>query len=307
MYNRYLLYLSVSIILLLSNLTGCLDSFFPLSTTYESHPTKLTYDLAYGYEVVCSGSGKYEINYSCDIPEVLRGECIYELLYTNNYKQIREVNNTFIKWSIQQENDATYSLGLQVHVEAESFLISDLTGKNALSLQTIKSAHPEIVSKYTEAQSTETKNMINPLHPQIHHIAYLVAEEAATDNAFLLAKSLFVWLKENIEYQVHNGVKIVQPALETLQKKSGDCDDLSFLYVSLCRTLDIPARFIRGYLLSEETNGMITATAHAWTEVFVGNSLGNNGWIPVECAGCASSVESEIHQNIGVESAYHRR
>ena len=73
-------------------------------------------------------------------------------------------------------------------------------------------------------------------------------------------------------------------------------------YISLCKSLGIPARFIRGFLIEENT-----AIPHAWTEVFVGGDIGNNGWIPVECAGTSSNAETEIHQNFGVESANHLR
>ncbi len=41
------------------------------STTYESHPTKISYKIKYGYFINSTGSGNYEIKYDCDIPEVL--------------------------------------------------------------------------------------------------------------------------------------------------------------------------------------------------------------------------------------------
>jgi len=99
----------------------------------------------------------------------------------------------------------------------------------------------------------------------------------------------------------------VQPAALTLQKKTGDCDDLSFLYISLCRAVGIPARFIRGYLLSENNAGDVSATPHAWTEIFVGGSMGNNGWIPVECACQSPDMTTQVNQNFGVESTFHLR
>jgi transglutaminase-like putative cysteine protease len=92
----------------------------------------------------------------------------------------------------------------------------------------------------------------------------------------------------------------IQPASTTFQRQTGDCDDLSFLYISLCRAVDIPARFIRGFLVEEEN-----AVSHAWVEVFVGENIGIDGWIPVECAGTADNVEAEVNQNFGVEDAGH--
>ena len=75
----------------------------------------------------------------------------------------------------------------------------------------------------------------------------------------------------------------------------------------MCRSVGIPARFIRGYLLSEEDSGDVLATPHAWTEVFVGGSMGNTGWIPVECACDCDDVTVNVNQNFGVENAFHLR
>ena len=105
---------------------------------------------------------------------------------------------------------------------------------------------------------------------------------------------------------MHNDDTSAQPAGTTYQLKTGDCDDLSFLYISLCRSLGIPARFIRGYLV-EETDGTVSAVAHAWTEVFVGGNIGNQGWIPVECACPSKDMAVQVNQNFGVESVGHLR
>jgi hypothetical protein len=91
----------------------------------------------------------------------------------------------------------------------------------------------------------------------------------------------------------------------TFNLKSGDCDDLSVLYISLCRSIGIPARLISGYLI-EERNGEVVAVGHAWAEVFVGEGICDSGWVPVECSSSAS-LTVEVHQNFGVEDAGHLR
>ena len=122
-----------------------------------------------------------------------------------------------------------------------------------------------------------------------------------------MAKNLFIWLKENTTYQKHNGKETVQPAGTTCNIKTGDCDDLSFLYIALCRAVDIPARFIRGFIVEADDNGYVTTVPHAWAEVFVGGGIGNNGWIPVECACSSDEMEVQINQNFGLESVGHLR
>lgn len=166
--------------------------------------------------------------------------------------------------------------------------------------------YPDIVSQYTQPQSFDNQMLIDPARSSIASVAEAVFLATQSTNSFHVAKALFIWLKENIQYKIHTENNGVQPAVFTLQKKTGDCDDLSFLYISLCRSLGIPARFIRGYLLTDaKDTAMITP--HAWVEVFVGESVGNHGWIPVECACCTKNVEADVHQNFGVEDAFHLR
>ncbi|MEC3884045.1 transglutaminase-like domain-containing protein [Halobacillus sp. HZG1] len=57
-----------------------------------------------------------------------------------------------------------------------------------------------------------------------------------------------------------------------LQAKKGDCGEYSFLYASLCRSLDIPCRVMVGAF------AMGKHQAHVWNEVY----LEGEGWIPVD-------------------------
>jgi hypothetical protein len=285
---------------------GCLDNFTQLPTTYESHPTQITYILEYGYEVSCIGSGRYDISYRCDYPEVLSGTTLPTLLYKPNSKTKIIANNQMIWWNLSGVNETTYRLGFRVEAAASSVLVPDLSGEKALDINDIRQQYPEITSQYTRLQTNDSIVFIEPDNLAIRQTVQQVMTNLNTTNAFEVAKAFFVWLKTNVNYQIHPESEGAQPSRVTLQKKTGDCDDLSFLYISLCRSAGIPARFIRGYLL-DSIDGEVSATAHAWTEVFVGNKLANNGWIPVECACCTPSVEADLHQNFGIEKPFHLR
>jgi transglutaminase-like putative cysteine protease len=293
------------IIVLITVLSGCNTIISP--TTYEPTPTKVRYDISYGYLVNSTGTGRYEIVYWCNLPEVLVGNASYYLLYNNEFQIKTFVNNSFVHWNISGKGEQTYELGLAARVESESYLVDDLNGENAFTIKEIAETHPEIVNHYTHLQANETTHFIDPYDPNINAIAEKIQKNSKTNNSFLLAKTMFVWLKENIQYQTHPDYQGVRPAAVTLYNKTGDCDDLSLLYVSLCRAVGIPARFIRGFLLTSTDNGTAIAIAHAWVEVFVGETVDFNGWIPVECACCTTSIETDINQNFGVESALHLR
>ena len=296
----------MSVVTLVIVSSGCVDLDFLENgtTTYQLHPTKIQYDVSYGYNVTCSGTGPYEIRYLCDKPEVIQGSVSsLSLLHTMDY--ILMDDERVIFWNISGHDAAEYTLGVSASVFAESFLVADLNGNGALTVEDIALLHPDLVQQYCHKQGVGENVYIDPGHSDIQATATMIRNQTNSSNAFMLAQALFVWLKENTMYYLHNHKPHVQTAATTYQLRTGDCDDLSFLYISLCRSQGIPARFIRGYLI-DEIDGMVTAGAHAWVEVFVGGTDGNQGWIPVECA-CSASVNAEVHQNFGVEDVYHLR
>jgi transglutaminase-like putative cysteine protease len=51
---------------------------------------------------------------------------------------------------------------------------------------------------------------------------------------------------------------------EVLERGVGVCQDFAHVLLGLCRSLQIPARYVSGYLATE-----IASATHAWTEVFI--------------------------------------
>lgn len=73
------------------------------------------------------------------------------------------------------------------------------------------------------------------------------------------------WIHANVEY--HYGTSNASTsALETAEKRVGVCRDFTHLGIALCRSLNIPARMVVGYLYQLEPMDL-----HAWFEVFVGD------------------------------------
>ncbi len=292
------------IILFISFFSGCID-FYQNVAIYKSHPTKISYDINYGYYINISGEGKFTVFYECNLPEILKGTLNAELINKDSYEIVSVANNTLVQWN--ESNIGTNNLiyGVTANVTSEVFLVNSLEGKEALSLMEIKSNHYDIYDKYCKKQSYDNITYIDPEKSNIKSIALNVLNNANSSNSFIVAKKLFIWLKQNTIYQIHKENNIVQSAEDTFTKGSGDCDDLSFLYISLCRSIGIPSRFISGFLI-EENNGIISSVGHAWVEIFVGPRITGNGWMPVECS-CNADIKTDLNQNLGVENVYHLR
>jgi transglutaminase-like putative cysteine protease len=72
------------------------------------------------------------------------------------------------------------------------------------------------------------------------------------------------WLEREIAYE-YNTSSTSTSALETLATRSGVCRDFAHLGIALCRSVDIPARMVVGYLHELEPMDQ-----HAWFEAYVG-------------------------------------
>jgi transglutaminase-like putative cysteine protease len=307
--NKNVLIISTLFIGCMILFSGCADLFQDISlnkTTYASHPTRIRYHVTYGYQINLTGRGESTVIYKENLPTILSGLISNRTIINRLDAQTNIIgDNEIIIWNETFHDNQKIFLGVSADVMAESILTTDLSGSNALQIPEIKNIYPHLVSSYCSSQKNETITFIDPDNPQVKQIANMIRNNSKTNNSFLVAKDLFVWLKTHTTYQVHLIDQHIQPYYETLQKKTGDCDDLSFLYISLCRSLFIPARFIRGYLIDAQQTQM-TITPHVWVEVFVGGTIGDDGWIPVECAG-VGNINAEVHQNFGVEDAHHLR
>jgi hypothetical protein len=294
-------------IFLLTILTGCTELTTDSNLViYETSPTRVRYTIDYGYFINCTGLSNYEITYDCDLPEVLKGSVSWELLYKQYFENINLADNDLIRWSIEDFKTESYKLGVTTDVDASGFMVSDLSGKNALDISDIESSYPTIYDQYTKSQAIDGTVYVNPDNSMVKFTAENILAQTQGENSFIVAKNLFIWLKENTNYQTHTSDNTVQTAINTYNKGTGDCDDLSLLYISLCRSIGIPGRFIRGFFI-EKTGETVTVIPHAWVEVFVGGDLGGSGWISVECACTASSCEAQVNQNFAFESPGHLR
>ncbi len=281
--------------------SGCLETnLFESSTTYEESPVQITYDFTYGYTINLTGMGEANVFYQEYLPQSKEG-IIYSVdIIPNKYQQKEHNTNKLITWNQSIQDEYNQSYFIRSSILQNPIIIDDLTGENALTIDEIHLLHPEITATYCHSLGNETQTIIDPKNPLISTLAQSLNKNNGESNAFILGKQLFSWLKNHTSYEKHQTYQ-PQPALTTYETGVGDCDDLTYLYLSLCKAVGIPSRYIKGYLISNNT-----AVPHVWAELFVGPKVSETGWIPVECAGTGSST-SEIHNNYGIEDVQHIR
>ncbi|MES2508964.1 MAG: transglutaminase family protein [Pseudomonadota bacterium] len=78
------------------------------------------------------------------------------------------------------------------------------------------------------------------------------------------AEKIRSWIHHNLEYK-YGVSEATTDAMDTLNHSAGVCRDFSHVGIALCRSLQIPARIVVGYLHKLDPMDL-----HAWFEAFVG-------------------------------------
>lgn len=94
------------------------------------------------------------------------------------------------------------------------------------------------------------------------------------------SKKIYEYVNSTLKYELEKDSP--KSALEAIRRGSASCEGFSLLYIALCRSVGIPARFVFGYRFKPEeissNQTSLESLGHAWTEV----NLPGLGWITVD-------------------------
>jgi len=134
----------------------------------------------------------------------------------------------------------------------------------------IKGLDPEL------AEFTKPSQLID-INDDIRGIAAGLAR--GEDDLYVVAFKIADWVNTNIEYNLSTTTS--EASLKSswvLKERQGVCDELSNLYVSMMRSIGVPARVVSGI---SHTNSPLFSSdwgAHGWTEVY----FPEYGWVPFD-------------------------
>jgi hypothetical protein len=82
------------------------------------------------------------------------------------------------------------------------------------------------------------------------------------------AEAIYDWVRENVDYQEGN----LKGAVAALRDGNGDCEELTSLFIALCRASNIPAR-------------TVWVPGHCYGEFYLQDEQGQGHWLPCQAAG----------------------
>jgi len=116
-----------------------------------------------------------------------------------------------------------------------------------------------------------------PVNGKIKRIAQEITR--GKDNGLEKVRVIYDYIIDTLTYS-KDDPKIcgIGDSLLTLQYEKGICTDYHSLFISLVRSLGIPAKFEIGYRIPEEKSEGILNGYHCWAKFY----LKDKGWIPVD-------------------------
>ncbi len=94
---------------------------------------------------------------------------------------------------------------------------------------------------------------------------------ADKENAWDRVEAIYDWVRDKVQFEDNRG-GTVKGALATLRDGTGDCDEMTSLFVALCRASGIPARTVR-------------VPGHCYPEFYLLDQDGKGHWFPCQAAG----------------------
>lgn len=111
-----------------------------------------------------------------------------------------------------------------------------------------------------------TSPFIESTNPKIVAQAKQIAPDE--EKAWARVEAIYDWVRENVQYE--NGP--LRGALFALNEQRGDCEEMTSLFIALCRALGIPARTVH-------------VPEHCYPEFYLVDEQGTGHWFPCQAAG----------------------
>lgn len=117
-------------------------------------------------------------------------------------------------------------------------------------------------------------------HPMLDPILKEVRERAASDDPADLARAIYDWVVDNVEYKKVGDGWGNGDTYWACTERYGNCTDFHALFISLARSLGIPARFEIGFPVPLDRAEGEIGGYHCWVEF----QLPGAGWVPIDAS-----------------------
>jgi transglutaminase-like putative cysteine protease len=137
------------------------------------------------------------------------------------------------------------------------------------------------------------RDLISP-DEQIRAFAATFEPVLKQEGEIVFLHALMEGIRKEVAYE--SGHSTVQcTAIKAFERKKGVCQDFAHLFIACCHSLNVPARYVSGYI----TDGAGEPASHAWAESYVSDL----GWVSFDPSNGQCASESYVRLAVGYDYA----
>lgn len=238
-------------------------------------------------------------------------------LYEMTLSPAFSASYSYLPWGVQipdnletgESNELKKPFSKSVSFSGIPLALSDAQILESPALSSRKAAIEKLYRSYVTKHYLEVpKNRLSALSEEIQKLPVFqsMLEQPSVSQIQDAAREIQTFLWEHASYSLNLeplpfGNEFVEDFL--FRQHQGFCIHFATAGTLLFRMYGIPARYVSGYVIHPQdlqatdsgsyTCQITDASAHAWTEIYVGKG----GWIPVEVTPAASDTAASIPQN----------
>ncbi len=207
--------------------------------------------------------GTYTLNLT--IPQNNTFQHVMIIDNSNLNKDITHVSNRTI-WKYKLQNTTKLTIVYKGNLSAKVWNIDSSLDVDAIPLSLKKQYnHNESIRTYDEQNHTYVDKVV--IQPStFRHLTQKLTRN--NTNVIEKLRTIYDIIISNFRYKSQRS-GIPNSAAETWNSKEGDCDELSFVFVSMARSIGIPARVEYGLVYTQNNWG-----PHAWVSTPIPTSKG---------------------------------
>ncbi|HEY8782624.1 MAG TPA: transglutaminase family protein [Mucilaginibacter sp.] len=120
------------------------------------------------------------------------------------------------------------------------------------------------------------------------------SERLKDDTPYQVALRFCRYVYDNFEYI--KGVTTVETKLDEIWKlKAGVCQDFAHILMEMLRMIQIPARYVSGYICTSRNGMRGQGATHAWTEAYIPDY----GWLGIDPTNNCIANETHVRLAVG--------
>lgn len=233
---------------------------------YDSESLKLDVNIEGGFETIETGSqyNVKEITVNTSFfPKEFKSQEIISI--KTEPAGVINKDRAFFVW--ENPKSRAYSFSIDSEVVTHDDII-EVKKKIRFPLADLSSS----LNEYVRPQET-----IDSDDQEIIRLASKLAD--GKDDLYNVVFNIAEWTKKNVKYDLSTlTANVSQKASWVLKNKQGVCDEITSLFIAMCRSVGVPAKFVSGIAYTNSDLFEEEWGAHGWAEVY----FPGYGWVPFD-------------------------